>query len=182
MNASARPSEGRVALPSAQRTPRLTLVVAYARNRVIGRDNALPWKLPGDLAHFKRTTLGHPIVMGRKTWESLGRPLPGRTNVVITRNADYVAEGAVVVPDIDAALRAAGDTDEVFIIGGAQVFGAVLDHADRVIATEIKAEVEGDSWFPYLPSFRWREISREPQAEENGYAYDFVIYERVPGK
>jgi hypothetical protein len=87
---------------------RLTLVVAYASNRVIGRDNGLPWKLPGDLAHFKRTTLGHPIVMGRKTWESLGRPLPGRLNIVITRNAGYAAQGATVVPDIDAALRAAG--------------------------------------------------------------------------
>lgn len=163
-------------------SPMLTLIVAYAANRVIGRDNALPWKLPGDLAHFKCTTLGHPIVMGRKTWESLGRPLPGRTNVVITRNAGYQAAGAVVVPDIDTALRAAGDTDEVFIIGGAQIFNAVLDHADRIIATEIKAEVEGDSWFPYLPSFRWHEVSRQPQAEENGYAYDFVVYERAPNR
>jgi dihydrofolate reductase len=158
----------------------LTLVVAYTRNRVIGRDNALPWKLPGDLAHFKRTTLGHPIVMGRKTWESLGRPLPGRANIVITRNADYVAEGASVVPDIDAALRACGEIDEVFVIGGAQIYAAVLDRADRIVATEVKADIEGDAFFPYLPSFRWRESSRAPQPAENGYEYDFVVYERAP--
>ncbi|OZI66608.1 dihydrofolate reductase [Bordetella genomosp. 11] len=167
-------------LAEAGASPRLTLVVAYSRNRVIGRDNGLPWKLPGDLAHFKRTTLGHPIVMGRKTWESLGRPLPGRTNIVITRSPGYAAEGATVVPDIDAALRAAGATDEVFIIGGAQIFSAVLDHADRIVATEIKADIDGDAWFPLLPSFRWRESSRQPQPAENGYEYDFVVYERVP--
>lgn len=160
---------------------RMTLVVAYARNRVIGRDNGLPWKLPGDLAHFKRTTLGHPIVMGRKTWESLGRPLPGRTNIVISRQAGYTAEGAVVVQDIDAALAAAAGSDEVFIIGGAQIYGAALDRAERIVATEIKADVDGDAWFPLLPGFRWREVSREPQAAENGYEYDFVVYERVPG-
>ncbi|OZI26145.1 dihydrofolate reductase [Bordetella genomosp. 9] len=163
---------------SAGGRPRLTLVVAYARNRVIGRDNGLPWKLPGDLAHFKRTTLGHPIVMGRKTWESLGRPLPGRSNIVISRTPGYAADGAIVVPDIDAALRAAGDTDEVFIIGGAQIFGAVLDHAERIVATEIDADIDGDAWFPHLPTFRWREVSRRPQPAENGYAYDFVVYER----
>jgi dihydrofolate reductase len=161
------------------RAPRLTLVVAYAANRVIGRDNALPWKLPGDLAHFKRTTLGHPIVMGRKTWESLGRPLPGRRNVVISRAADYAAEGATVVRDIDAALSACADTDEVFVIGGAQIYAAVLERADRIVATEVKADVDGDAYFPYLPAFRWREVSRQPQAEENGYAYDFVVYEKA---
>ncbi|ARP85202.1 dihydrofolate reductase [Bordetella genomosp. 9] len=159
--------------------PRLTLVVAYARNRVIGRDNGLPWKLPGDLAHFKRTTLGRPIVMGRKTWESLGRPLPGRTNIVVTRNAGYAAAGATVVPDIDAALRACAGTDEIFVIGGAQIYAAVVDRADRIVATEVQADVDGDAFFPYLPSFQWRETSRAPQPAENGYAYDFVTYERV---
>jgi dihydrofolate reductase len=174
------PAAGGATEPAPGSVPaRLTLVVAYARNRVIGRDGDLPWKLPGDLAHFKRTTLGHPIVMGRKTWESLGRPLPGRTNIVISRDADYQAAGATVVRDIDAALAAAGATDEIFIIGGAQIFSAILDRADRIVATEIHADVEGDVFFPHLPSFRWREASRQPQPEENGHAYDFVVYERA---
>jgi dihydrofolate reductase len=159
--------------------PRLTLVVAYAGNRAIGRDNALPWKLPGDLAHFKRSTLGRPILMGRKTWESLGRPLPGRRNIVISRNADYRAEGALVVPDLAAAVAACVGEEEVFVIGGAQIYGIALAVADRIIATEVQAAVEGDAFFPYLPSFEWRETSREPQPPENGYAYDFVVYERA---
>lgn len=160
------------------RRPRLTLVVAYAQNRAIGRDNALPWRLPGDLAHFKRTTLGAPIVMGRKTWESLGRPLPGRRNIVITRNAGYRAEGAEVAPDLDTALRDAGDAPEIFVIGGAQVYGLALPRAQRIVATEVHAEVEGDAFFPALPAGQWREVSRHPQAAENGYRYDFVEYLR----
>jgi dihydrofolate reductase len=158
---------------------RLTLVVAYSQNRTIGRDNTLPWKLPGDLAHFKRTTLGRPIVMGRKTWESLGRPLPGRRNIVISRNTAYEAQGAQVVPDMAAALAACDGESEVFVIGGAQIYAAVLASAHRIVATEVKAQVEGDAFFPYLPSFEWRETSRQPQPEENGYAYDFVEYERI---
>lgn len=164
-------------------SPRLTLVVAYSQNRTIGRDNALPWKLPGDLAHFKRTTLGCPIVMGRKTWESLGRPLPGRRNIVISRNTAYQAQGAHVVPDLAAALAACDGEVEVFVIGGAQIYVAALPAAHRIVATEVKARVEGDAFFPYLPSFEWREASRQPQPAENGYAYDFVEYERVaPGR
>lgn len=159
--------------------PRMTLVVAYASNRTIGRDNALPWKLPGDLAHFKRSTMGRPILMGRKTWESLGRPLPGRRNVVISRNTAYLAEGALVVPDLDAAMAACAGEEEVFVIGGAQIYAAALANADRIIATEVQAAVPGDAFFPYLPGFEWREISRESQPAENGYPYDFVVYERV---
>jgi len=158
--------------------PRLTLVVAYSDNRVIGRDNALPWKLPGDLAHFKRTTLGSPIIMGRKTWESLGRPLPGRTNVVISRNLRYAAPGATVVPTLQAAVEACGDAPDAYVIGGAQIYAQALPLAARVIATEVHAHVEGDAFFPYLPSFAWREASRQPQPAENGYDYDFVVYER----
>lgn len=159
-------------------SPRLTLVVAYADNRVIGRDNALPWKLPGDLAHFKRTTLGSPIIMGRKTWESLGRPLPGRTNIVISRNLRYVAPGAVVVPTLQAAVDASGQVDDAYVIGGAQIYAQALPLAQRIVATEVHAQVEGDAFFPYLPSFAWRETTRQPQPAENGYAYDFVVYER----
>lgn len=156
----------------------LTLVVAYARNRVIGRDNALPWRLPGDLAHFKRTTLGHPIIMGRSTWESLGRPLPGRHNIVISRNPDYQAEGATVVTSLPAAQQAA-QSDAACVIGGAQIYTLALPLATRIIATEIQADIEGDAFFPLLPEQVWRETARVPQPEENGLRYDFVTYERV---
>ncbi|MGN6579202.1 MAG: dihydrofolate reductase [Bordetella sp.] len=158
--------------------PRLTLIVAYASNRVIGRDNGLPWKLPGDLAHFKRTTLGHPIIMGRKTWESLGRPLPGRTNIVVTRQADYAAAGAVVVTSLQAALDACTNDAEPFIIGGAQLYALALPTADRIVATEVHARIDGDAWFPELPQNQWRETDRQAQPEENGLRYDFVTYER----
>ncbi|AVG41316.1 dihydrofolate reductase [Achromobacter insolitus] len=156
----------------------LTLIVAYSTNRVIGRDNALPWKLPGDLAHFKRSTLGHPIIMGRKTWDSLGRPLPGRSNIVISRNPGFTAAGAIVVPSLEAAVQACGDIDAAFVIGGAQIYVQALPLAARVLATEVRADVEGDAFFPLLPAFQWKETSREPQPAENGYEYDFVTYER----
>ncbi|APX76353.1 dihydrofolate reductase [Achromobacter insolitus] len=156
----------------------LTLIVAYSTNRVIGRDNALPWKLPGDLAHFKRSTLGHPIIMGRKTWDSLGRPLPGRSNIVISRNPGFTAAGAIVVPSLEAAVQACGDIDAAFVIGGAQIYVQALPLAARVLATEVRADVEGDAFFPLLPAFQWKETSREAQPAENGYEYDFVTYER----
>jgi len=155
------------------------MVVAYARNRAIGRDNALPWKLPGDLAHFKRTTLGRPILMGRKTWESLGRPLPGRRNIVISRNPHYASAGAHVVPDLASAVAACASEEEIFIIGGAQIYAAALALADRIVATEVHAEVSGDAFFPRLPEGEWHESSRVPQPAENGYAYDFVVYDRA---
>ncbi|PTX04376.1 dihydrofolate reductase [Achromobacter mucicolens] len=157
----------------------LTLIVAYSTNRAIGRDNALPWKLPGDLAHFKRSTLGHPIIMGRKTWDSLGRPLPGRSNIVISRNPDFSAVGAILAPTLEAAVAACGDVEEAFVIGGAQIYAQALPLARRVLATEVHADVEGDAFFPLLPSFQWKETAREPQAAENGYDYDFVTYERA---
>ena len=157
----------------------LTLIVAYSTNRAIGRDNALPWKLPGDLAHFKRSTLGHPIIMGRKTWDSLGRPLPGRSNIVISRNPDFSAAGAILAPTLEAAVAACGDVQEAFVIGGAQIYAQALPLARRVLATEVHAEVDGDAFFPLLPSFQWKETAREPQPAENGYRYDFVTYERV---
>ncbi|KRA00835.1 dihydrofolate reductase [Achromobacter sp. Root565] len=157
----------------------LTLIVAYSTNRAIGRDNALPWKLPGDLAHFKRSTLGHPIIMGRKTWDSLGRPLPGRSNIVISRNPDFSAAGAILAPTLEAAVAACGDIDEAFVIGGAQIYAQALPLARRVLATEVHADVEGDAFFPLLPSFQWQETARQPQPAENGYDYDFVTYERA---
>ncbi|MBO9327545.1 dihydrofolate reductase [Achromobacter sp. HZ01] len=157
----------------------LTLIVAYSTNRAIGRDNALPWKLPGDLAHFKRSTLGHPIIMGRKTWDSLGRPLPGRSNIVISRNPDLRAEGAIVVATLQAAIEACGDAAQAYVIGGAQIYAQALPLAQRVLATEVHAQVEGDAFFPLLPAFQWKETARAPQPAENGYEYDFVTYERA---
>jgi dihydrofolate reductase len=157
----------------------LTLIVAYSANRAIGRANVLPWKLAGDLAHFKRSTLGHPIIMGRKTWTSLGRPLPGRSNVVITRNVLFEAPGAIVVPSLEAALTACGDTEEAYVIGGAQIYALALPLAQRILATEVHAEVQGDAFFPSLPSYTWREVARQPQPPEAGYTYDFVTYERI---
>lgn len=154
----------------------LSLIVAYSSNRVIGRDNTLPWRLPGDLAHFKRTTLGQPIIMGRKTWESLGRPLPGRTNIVVTRDVDYAATGAVVVHTLADAVAACGDAEHAFVIGGAQIYAQALDMAATLIATEVHTEIDGDAFFAPLPA-TWHEVKREPQPEENGMRYDFVTYE-----
>jgi len=162
--------------------PTITLIAAYAANRAIGRDNALPWHLPADFAHFKRTTLGHPIVMGRKTWESLPRALPGRINVVVSRQAGYQAAGAQVVGSLAEALAACGEAPRIFVIGGAQLYAAALPLADEVIATEVHAEVAGDAFFPLLPDGLWREVSRAAAPPENGYAYDFVVYQRSDGR
>lgn len=158
--------------------PLVQIVVAYASNRVIGRDNDLPWKLPGDLAHFKRVTMGCPIIMGRKTWESLGRPLPGRLNVVISRNPHYIAEGAVLCASVKDALRACGHTPRACIIGGEQLFRDALPLVDEIIATEIHADIEGDTFFPTLQVQDWEEVERLPQPEENGLKYDFVTLRR----
>lgn len=136
---------------------KVSLVVAMARNRVIGRDNALPWRLPEDLAYFKRVTMGHPIVMGRRTYESIGRPLPGRLNIVVSRNKDFPAPGCRVVGSIDEAWRAAGDADEVSVIGGTSIFDAALARADVIHLTEVDAVVEGDTWFPAFDRREWQE-------------------------
>jgi dihydrofolate reductase len=160
--------------------PRLTLLLARARNGVIGAKGGLPWHLPEDLAHFKRTTMGHPIVMGRKTWESIGRPLPGRRSIVVTRNRNYIATGAEVVTSLDEALARCKDTDEIFVIGGAEVYAAALPRADRLLLTEIDADFEGDTFLPAPSAADWREASRErhPSAGERTFAFDFVDYRR----
>jgi dihydrofolate reductase len=159
--------------------PILTLVVAMSENRVIGRDNALPWHLPADLAHFKAVTMGKPIVMGRLTWESIGRPLPGRHNLVVSRTL-AAADGATVVPSLDAALAAAGDAPEVCVIGGARLFEDALRKARRIHLTEVHAEVDGDVHFPPLDSSEWREVSRERREpdERNAHPMSFVTLER----
>jgi len=158
--------------------PLIQLVVAYSDNRVIGKDNTLPWRLPSDLAHFKRVTMGLPIIMGRKTWESLGRPLPGRRNLVISRNGSFNADGAEVYPSLDAALNACRDADRVCVIGGEQLFRLALPRAQKVIATEVHADIDGDTWFPPLDPAQWVESQRLPQAAENNLTFDFVTFKR----
>ena len=157
----------------------LYLIVAYALNRVIGRENALPWKLPSDLAHFKRTTLGHPVIMGRKTWESLGRPLPGRRNIVITRNPYFRASGAECVTSLAQAMASLQDVDRAFVIGGAQIYQEALAFAQEIIATEVLENVEGDAYFAPLDKNQWTETSRTPYPVENGLRFDVVHYRRV---
>jgi dihydrofolate reductase len=156
----------------------VSLIVAYSRNRTIGKDNALPWKLPGDMAHFKRTTMGCPVIMGRKTWESLGRALPGRRNVVITRQDNYQATGAETATSLDQALEMTRDDPEVFVIGGAQIYEQSLQVADRIVATEVHAIIDGDAFFPSLDARIWQETVRSTQPAENGLSYDLVEYRR----
>ncbi|AYH42523.1 dihydrofolate reductase [Azoarcus sp. DN11] len=159
--------------------PEVVLIAAVARNGVIGRDNALPWRLKADLAHFKATTIGSPILMGRKTWESLGRPLPGRRNIVVTRDASYVADCAEVFTSLDAALAAVG-TGKVFVIGGAEIYRQLLDRADALVLTEVGAEVSGDAFFPAFDRSRFIETSRESHAADaaNDFPFAFVEYRR----
>lgn len=164
---------------------KLSLIAAVARNGVIGRDNKLPWHLPNDLKYFKAVTLGKPVIMGRKTWESLGRPLPGRTNIVITRQPGYAPAGAKTVASLDAALALAEQValidgvDECVVIGGAEIYAQALPRCDRLYLTEVHADVEGDAYFPAFDRARWREQQREDLAAEgpNPYAYSFVVYE-----
>ncbi|OOG24784.1 dihydrofolate reductase [Thioalkalivibrio denitrificans] len=158
---------------------KLSLIVAVDRNNLIGRNNQLPWHLPADLAFFKRTTMGAPMLMGRKTWESIGRPLPGRTSIVITRDPDYRAEGAIVVHSIDEALRAAGEASELFVIGGAKLYKDALQRADRIYLTRIDHAFEGDTWFPEIGP-EWKEVHREEHApdEKNPYPYAFITLDR----
>jgi len=159
-----------------------SLVVAMARNRVIGRDNQLPWRLPADLAYFKRVTMGHPIIMGRRTYESIGRPLPGRLNIVVSRNPQFSAPGCTVVPSLAEAWRAAGDAEEVCVIGGTSIFAEALPAADRIHLTEVEAEVPGDTWFPEFDRGEWteREVERHAPDERHAYPFRIVVLERRP--
>lgn len=158
----------------------LSLIVAVAENQVIGREGQLPWRLSADLRRFKRLTMGHRIVMGRKTYESIGRALPGRTSIVLTRQADFqAAEGVLVADSLEAALREAGD-DEVFVIGGAGVYRESLPRATRVYLTRVHADVEGDTFFPRLDPQTWRLVEQHPHPadEKNDFAHTFQVYER----
>ncbi|GBG15051.1 dihydrofolate reductase [Novimethylophilus kurashikiensis] len=159
---------------------RLSVIAALARNRVIGRDNDLPWHLPEDLKRFRALTMGHHIVMGRKTYESLGRLLPGRTTVIVTRNHDYQVPGAVVVHSLEEAVTACGDDPEVFLIGGAELYQQSLALAGRLYLTEIDAEFEGDAYFPAFSQDGWRETARESHTSGEGLPFSYVTYEAVP--
>jgi dihydrofolate reductase len=157
---------------------RLTLVVAIDAQRGIGIDNKLPWHLPEDLAHFKRVTLGQPIIMGRKTFDSIGRPLPGRRNIVVTRNAEWRHVGVDAVTSLEAAIALAGD-EPASIIGGAQVFTESMAIADRMIVTEIDHSFACDTFFPPIDPAAWVETARETHhSDANGYDYAFVTWER----
>lgn len=157
---------------------RLTIIVATDRQRGIGINNTLPWRLPEDLAHFKRTTSGHPIIMGRKTFDSIGRPLPNRRNIVVTRNAEWKHEGVEAAPSLKAAAGMVGDA-EAFIIGGAQVYAEALPYADRMIVTEIGKTFDCDTFFPEIDHRQWKEVARDRHhSEQSGFDYAFVTYER----
>jgi dihydrofolate reductase len=158
--------------------PRIYLIAALAANGVIGVDGKLPWHLPEDLKHFKKLTLGHPIIMGRRTWESLGKALPGRENIVVTRTPGYEAPGAAVATSLDAALALCAGEPVVFVIGGHQLFVDSLPLAAGLVLTEIFRDFKGDTWFPPFDRSQWHESQREPHVTADGMKFDFVLYER----
>jgi dihydrofolate reductase len=165
---------------------RISLIVAAARNGVIGRAGKLPWHLPADLRRFKQLTTGKPVLMGRKTYDSIGKPLPGRTNIVITRDPAYAPPGVTVAHSFDAAIATARDVakrtgaDEIAVVGGADIFRLAFPIAGRIHLTEVRADVAGDTVFPAFERSEWREVSREDHAAESadGFAYSFVVLDR----
>ncbi len=163
--------------------PLISLLVAATENDVIGRDHGMPWHLPDDLKHFKALTLGKPVLMGRKTYDSIGRPLPGRTNLVLTRTANWSVPGVTVVGDLDAAVRAAGTAPELVVAGGAQVYALALPRATRIYLTRIHATIDGDTRLPALDLTTWHEVSRQlhPIDARHPYAMSFVTLERDHG-
>lgn len=162
--------------------PRLTLIVAAAENGIIGSNGALPWHLPDDLKRFKALTMGRPCIMGRKTWDSLPRkPLPGRTNIVVTRNAAFRAEGATIAASFEDAMASADaeNPDEIMVIGGEAIFAAALPMADRILLTEVATRVDGDASMPPLDKTAWREISRDGPHAQGALHYSYVTLERI---
>jgi dihydrofolate reductase len=166
-------------------TMTVSLIVAVSSNGTIGREGGLPWYLPADLRHFKRTTMGHHLIIGRRTWEEVGKPLPGRTMVVVTRSRNFAPEGAQVVRSVEQALELAAEDDEPFIGGGSQIYQIALarDLVDRIYLTRIHAEVEGDTYFPDFDLEEWDLVSEEHHDadEKNEYPYSFLIYDRKQG-
>ncbi len=160
--------------------PRISLIAAMAENRVIGNQNRLPWRLPNDLKHFKEITMGKPMIMGRKTWESLPGMLPGRPHFVITRDPVYSAAGCTVVHSLEQALSAAGDVPEVMVVGGADIYQQFLPQADRIYLTRVHADIEGDAFFPALDEQLWQELEKSCHKadEKHTYAYTFITLVR----
>ena len=159
----------------------ISLIAAVASNRAIGKGNQLLWHLPEDMRYFRETTRGKPVIMGRRTWESLPdafRPLPGRHNIVVSRNPAYAATGATLVTSLDEAIQKAGETNEVFVIGGAELYRQALPLADRLYLTEVSGDFEGDAFFPQVPTSDWQEIVRKAQTTASPLAYSFAIYLR----
>ncbi|WP_415892764.1 type 3 dihydrofolate reductase [Neptuniibacter sp. PT8_73] len=165
----------------------LAIIVAQAKNRVIGVNNKLPWHLPEDLRYFKQVTMGKPIIMGRNTYESIGRPLPGRTNIVISRQESYAPQGVKVVSSLEAAIDMAESVamidgaSEAMVIGGGQIYAQTLEKADRLYLTEVDAEIEGDAWFPEFARENWKEVGREDFSAEgpNPYNYSFIVLDKI---
>lgn len=158
--------------------PLVSLIAAVARNGAIGRNNALLWRLPEDLQHFKRVTLGHPVVMGRKTFDSIGRPLPGRRNIVITRNPHWQTEGVETAASLQAALAGLPADARAFVIGGGEIYAQALPLADELVLTEVDADFEGDTFFPPWPREAFEECARSTHHSAAGWAYHFVTYKR----
>ena len=158
----------------------LSLIVAHADNRIIGKDNTMPWHLPDDLAYFKKTTLGKPVVMGRKTYQSIGRPLPGRQNIVISRDTTFNAKGIDTANSVEQALALAGDAAEVMVIGGGAIYKHCLPAANRLYVTHIQADIDGDTQFPHYDDGSWKKVNTELREsdEKNAYALDFCVYEK----
>jgi dihydrofolate reductase len=158
--------------------PAISMIVARSRNHVIGRDNQMPWKISADLQFFKKVTMGYPVIMGRKTWESIGRPLPGRRNIVVSRNTDLQLNGAEVVNSLDEALNNLNEFPRVFVIGGEQLFTQAFPKADRLFITEIDIDVDGgDTFFKVPNSEQWKEVERTP-ASEGDITFSFITLER----
>lgn len=158
----------------------LSIIVAMDKNRVIGKDNDLPWRLSADLQHFKKITMGKPIVMGRKTYDSIGRPLPGRENIILTRDSSFKAEGCTIMHSLDEIFEYCEDQEEIMIMGGATLYEVTLKLANKLYITEVHAEVEGDTWFPEIDFNNWTETSREDYKadEKNDFNFSFVQFER----
>lgn len=158
--------------------PRVYLVAAVAANGIIGAGGKLPWHIPGELKHFKKLTLGHPVIMGRRTWESLKGPLPQRENIVVTRTPGYEAAGAAVASSLDAALALCAGEPVAFVIGGTRLFEEAMPLAAGMVLTEIRRDYAGDTWFPHWDRAQWRESQREAHTAPDGTRFDFVLYEK----
>ena len=160
---------------------KIAIIVATDEQGLIGKDNDLPWKLSADLQYFRRVTMGKPLIMGRNTHESIGRALPGRKNIIVTKNIDYHVDDCTVVHSVDEALAACEQAEEVMVMGGASLYQQLLAAADRLYLTQVHASLEGDTWFPDWKKEEWSEISREDHFadEKNDYDYSFIIYEKI---